>query len=134
MKHSFLISLQRRRSQRRCTGATEGTSARQFWRATFSCPSWRPSAGGYRVSRASTRRELPPRRRPSARVSTATLRRTRRGNEFPKSLSCCLVSARTPLTSDSRRNTSAGDDCARDTANSAIPSVYPTCVSFAYTR
>lgn len=76
MKRSFLISLQRRRSQRRCTGATEGTSARQFWRATFSCPFWRPSAGGYQVSRASTRRELPPpRRHHSARVSAEGRRR-----------------------------------------------------------
>jgi len=107
MKRSFLISLQRRRNQRQCTGATEGISARQFWRATFSCPSWRPSAGGYRVSRAFTRRELPPsRRHSSARVSSATWRRARWGNKFSKSLFCCLVSARVPLTSNLGRNSS----------------------------
>lgn len=33
--------------------------ARQFWRASFWCPSWRPSAGGYRVSPAFTRHESP---------------------------------------------------------------------------
>lgn len=114
VKRSFPISFQRRRSQRRCTGATGGTSARQFWRATFSCPSWRPSAGGYPVSRAFTPRELPPpRRRPTARVSRATWRRARRGNEVPKSLSCCLVSARAALTSDPRKNSGVGVDCAR---------------------
>lgn len=55
----FLISFQRRRNRRRCTEETGGILARQFWRATFWCPSWRPSAGGYRVSPAFTRHESP---------------------------------------------------------------------------
>lgn len=59
VKQKFLISFQRRRNRRRCTAETGGTSARQFWRATVWCPCWRPSAGGYRISPAFTRRESP---------------------------------------------------------------------------
>lgn len=59
IESEFLISFQRRRNRRRCTAETGGILARQFWRASFWCPSWRPSAGGYRVSPAFTRHESP---------------------------------------------------------------------------
>jgi len=134
MKRSLLIWFQRRRNRRRCTGATEGTSARQFWRATFWCPFWRPSAGGYRALRVFTRRELPPSRRRPAGLCPPTTTRTRGGNEFPGRVVPPLGATRPVLSSSLRPHRlfvparekklySAGN-CARATAKLGDTSIY----------